>query len=268
MNFPWSRCVLFRMRRYLLLALLTTSLSLSQGGGSASIDINETRGRLVVQGPRPLAGVALALAAKFGMAISVEDPSYEFEGDLVDVTALSKPGKLVRPVFVPRGGRLEIPFEATADGRPANRIKLVDDVIEAANAELPFAYRLDVSALPFAIVPTKTRNARGEIVEFTPLLDRVVSIPRGRRRVHESAGLLAQALSDQTGVTVSCCQGAVVGYPWGMQETEFAASEEPARDVLRRLSKLTPGRYIWLMNCDPSPGNFCLINLHRVNTTP
>lgn len=267
MNFPKSWCVLLRMQRTLLLALLTASLLSSQVGGSRRIDIAGPEGKLVVEGGRPVADAALAFAARFGMAISVEDPSYEFEGDLVDVTGLSEPGKLAHTVFVPRGGRLEVAFEAMADGRPANRIKLVDDLIEAANRELPFAYRLDVAAMPFAIVPTKTRNARGEIVEFTPLLDRIVSIPRGRRKVHESASLLAEALSDQTGLMISCCQGSMGSYPWGMQDTEFAASEEPARDVLRRLLKLTPGRYIWLLICDPSLRQFCFINLHQVNLT-
>ena len=162
---------------------------------------------------------------------------------------------------------MDIPFAVREDGWPANRIRLVDDLIEAANAALPFGCQLEVSGMPFSIVPRKTRNENGEIVTVTPLLDRVVSLPRGRRRVYESASLLAEALSAQTGLRVSCCQSFVGGVPWGIEEAEFSADREPARDILRRLIKLTPGRYIWLLTCEPSPSSWCLINLHPVTTT-
>lgn len=254
------------MGRTLAWILLLTSVLFAQGE-FARIEWSGNQGILIADGARPVAAAAAELARRFGIAISVEDPKYEFDGDRINVTRLSESGKLAQPVFVPRGGRLEIPFEAMADGWPAKRIPLVDDLIEAANKELPFAYRLDVSDMPFAIVPTKTRNGDGEIVAFTSLLDRVVSIPHGRRRVLDSASLMAQALSDQTGLTVSCCDGPIAGIPWGLQEAEFSANNETARDVLRRLLKLTPGRYIWLLNCEPAPSQFCLINLHQVNAT-
>lgn len=258
---------LVAMGRTTALILLLASGLFSQGGGIARVEWSGNQGRLVADDGRPVAAAASELARRFGIAISVEDPEYMHEADVVDVTEQVARNAVDHRILVPRSVRLQVPFEAADDGSPTNRVELVDDLIEAANASLPFAYRLDVAAMPFAIVPTKTRNARGEIVELTPLMDRVVSIPHGRRKVHESASLMAQALSAQTGLTVSCCQGAMGGYPWGLEEAEFGADNEPARNVLRRLLERTPGRYIWLLNCDPSPGQFCFINLHQVNAT-
>ena len=254
------------MGRTLAWILLLTSVLFAQGE-FARIEWSGNRGMLIADGGRPVAAAASELALRFGMAISVEDPEYIHEADIVDVTEQVARSAVNHRILVPRSVRLEVPFEAMADGSPANRVVLVDDLTDAANAALPFGYRLETTAMPFALVPTKTRNADGEIVEMTPLLDRLVSIPRGRRKVHESANLMAQALAAQTGLTVSCCDGPFGGLPWGLQEAEFGADNEPARNVLRRLLKLTPGRHIWLMNCEPTPGQFCFINLRGVNST-
>lgn len=254
------------MKRTLTWIFLSASVLFAQTE-SARVERSGNQGVLIAEGGRPVAAAAWELAFHFGMAISVEDPEYIHEADVVDVTDQVARGSVDHSILVPRSVRLEVPFEAAADGWPTNRLVLVDDLIEAANAALPFAYRLDVTGLPFAIVPKKTRNADGNAIEMTPLLDRLVSIPHGRRKVNESASLMAQALSDQTGLRVGCCQSVIAGHPWGLEEAEFGADNEPARNVLRRLLKLTPGRWIWLLNCDPTPGQFCFINLRGVSTT-
>jgi hypothetical protein len=87
----------------------------------------------------------------------------------------------------------------------------------------------------------------------TPLLDRPVTIPAGFRRINESAALMAADLSRQTGLRVSCCQSVIAGYPWGMKEAMFGASEEPARSVLRQL-----GLSRWHVRCDE---DFCFIDM-------
>ncbi|MEO8659622.1 MAG: hypothetical protein ABI693_14210, partial [Bryobacteraceae bacterium] len=77
----------------------------------------------------------------------------------------------------------------------------------------------------------------------------------------------ADALSAQTGVRVSCCQGDLAGYLWGLEFIAFEAHDEPARTVLRRLVAATPGRYHYLQLCEPvSPGNgtWCFINLRTL----
>jgi hypothetical protein len=88
---------------------------------------------------------------------------------------------------------------------------------------------------------------------MTPLLDRPVTIPGGVRRINASAALMAGDLSRQAGLRVSCCQSAIAGYPWGMEEVMFAAKNEPARSVLRRL-----GLNHWHVRCDEE---FCFIDM-------
>lgn len=76
---------------------------------------------------------------------------------------------------------------------------------------------------------------------------------------------MAEALSEQTGLRVSCCQTAVAGIPWGQALAPFEAHDEPARYVLKRLIRLAagnqPAREFWLERSDPSPANWCFINL-------
>jgi len=104
----------------------------------------------------------------------------------------------------------------------------------------------------YFFVPTRTHDAHGQSIAATPLLDRPVTIPPGVRRINESAELMANDLSRQTGLRVSCCQGAIGGYPWGMEQMPFSADHEPARSVLLRL-----GLRRWHVGCD---FQFCFIN--------
>jgi hypothetical protein len=72
-------------------------------------------------------------------------------------------------------------------------------VVDAANQQLPYSFRLKQDGADWTFVPVPA------------LLDRHVTIPPGRRRVIEHVRLLTEALSAQTGFDVGCCQGAVAG---------------------------------------------------------
>jgi hypothetical protein len=79
---------------------------------------------------------------------------------------------------------------------------------------------------------------------------------------------MADALSEQTGLRVGCCQGVVNGIPWGMKAVAFEARDEPARSVLKRLIAASlegqPNGYYWLQRCDPQPSQWCFINLQHI----
>ncbi|HEY6303761.1 MAG TPA: hypothetical protein VIX14_11915 [Terriglobales bacterium] len=111
-------------------------------------------------------------------------------------------------------------------------------ILEKVNRQLPFGYRLDVDGKPFSFVPTTTRNADGVVMEVTPLLDRRITIPAGTRSIFESGHLMADALSSQTGLHVSCCESMNGGNRWGRQIVQFEANDEPAHKVLERLLSL------------------------------
>jgi hypothetical protein len=200
---------------------------------------------------RPLDAIAIRLESQYGIAVSAEDPAFQFRGDMMDISP-EVPG--LRPgTLVPARWGFEVRFPLNPDGSPQNVRALLESIVAEANLRSPFAYRLDEAGRASFFVPTRTRDAQGQSIAMTPLLDRPVTIPLGIRRIHESASLIAADLSRQTGLRVSCCQSSVAGYPWGMEEVMFAATNEPARSVLMRL-----GLSHWHMRCDDK---FCFIDM-------
>jgi hypothetical protein len=199
--------------------------------------------------------VALALAREFGWSISVEDPLWVFEGDLKDVS-LENP-RVRAGLMVPRGGRLEVEFKVTDPARDAASAMMA--LLEAANQQLNFQYRLDKDGERFRLVPVRGRNAEGELVDLVPLLDRLVTIPYGNQTIAEAASRMAEDLAKQTGLRVSCCQSIVAGIPWGMERVTYGADKLRARDVLRHLTEQARGGPVrWMSRCDRQ---FCFIDV-------
>jgi hypothetical protein len=227
------------MRRTILLLVASGLAVTAQQSDLAVIERHGQDATLTVDTFRPLDAIATRLEEEFGLVVSAEDP---FEAPRVRAGTL-----------VPGRRRLEVHFSLkNSEGSQLDARELLKNVINTANAQLPFAYRLDMDGAAFFLVPTRTRDAQGRSIEITPLLDRKVTIPPGTRSIAENAQLMAEALSSQTGLRVSCCESFVAGYPWGMEKISFAAFNEPARSVLKRL-----GLNRWHMRCDT---RFCAID--------
>jgi len=201
-----------------------------------TIDRHGDHATLTVDTCRPLHAIATAFD------ISAEDPFYMFSGDMMDISLEISRIKL--GTLVPKRQRLTISYPINPDGSAKDRRKLFESIVEAENAQSPFAFRLDTVG-GFFFVPTGTHDAQGRLIEVTPLLDRKVTIPLGTRMIRESAELLANDLSKQTALHVFCCQSVVAGIPWGMETISFEANNEPARSVLKRL-----GLNQWHVRCD------------------
>jgi hypothetical protein len=220
---------------------------------------------LVANSIRPIDSIANTLSQRYGILISAEEPQYLFAGDMEDIS-LADPewsaGHAQTHYLVPKRRRLEIRFPVLSDGSPRDVRQLLQLIVQTANAQLPFAYRLDIDGEFSTFVPTRTRNAEGRVIEATPLLDRRITIPLGTRSIVESAHLIGDSLSLQTGLHVRCDKW-VTGNPWGRQATEFEAHDEPARKVLERLLRLdsSPARDLWLLRCDSGS---CLVNITTV----
>jgi hypothetical protein len=171
---------------------------------------------------------------------------------------------------------LQVTFGVNKDGTPEDIGDMLQRIVNAANTQSPFEYRLDSDGEFNTFVPTRTRDAAGTIVESVPLLDRRVDIPAGVRSIAEDGDMLALALSTQTGLRVSCCQTWGGGLPWGMSKAPFEAHDEPARRVLERLIRLEQqseqrsfsSNVYWLVSCDPNAidgPRYCFIDLHAVS---
>jgi hypothetical protein len=241
--------------RYLI-RTLTVLVAISPAAVPQTSDVAQIERRgdfaiLSVNTFRPLDAIATKLESQFGIAVSVEDPVFQFRGDMMDIS-LEVP-RVRSGTLVPARWGFEVRVPLNPGGSPQNVPELLAGIVAEANLRSPFAYRLDEDGGAFFFVPTRTRDAQGQSLEMTPLLDRPVTIPPGIRPIHESASLMAADLSRQTGLRVSCCQSVIAGYPWGMEEVMFAANHESARSVLRRL-----GLNHWHMRCDDK---FCFIDM-------
>lgn len=237
--------------RALVLFIAIAPIALPQTSDDAKIERHGDSAVLSVNTFRPLDAVATKLHSQYGIPISAEDPLFQFRGDMMDIS-LEVP-RLRPGTLVPARWGFELQFLVNPDGSPRNSHDLLTSIVAAANVRSPFAYRLDEVSGLFFFVPTRKRDAQGRSIAMTPLLDRPVTVPPGVRRIRESASLMVADLSRQTGLRVSCCQSAVAGYPWGMEEVMFGANNEPARSVLRRL-----GLTVWHVRCDEE---FCFIDM-------
>lgn len=237
--------------RILATLVLTSLAGAAQSSDVATIERHGDFSTLSVHTFRPLDAVATTLDSQFGIAVGAEDPLFQFKGDMMDISV--EVPKVLAGTLVPARWGFEVRVPVNPDGTPRDTRDLLRSIVTAANARSEFAYRLDEDRGAFSFVPTRTHDAQGRSIAATPLLDRPVTIPLGVRRIIESASLMAQDLSRQTGLQVSCCQSSVAGYPWGMEEVAFAAQGEPARTVLRRL-----GLSIWHVRCDQA---FCFIDM-------
>ncbi len=237
--------------RTLTVFIAITPVAVPQTSDVAQIERRGDSAVLSVNTFRPLDAIATKLELQFGFVVSAEDPLFQFRGDMMDIS-LEVP-RVRSGTLVPARWGFEVRFPAKPDGAPLNAHDLLASIVAEANLRSPFAYRLDEIGGAFFFVPTGTRDAQGRSIAVTPLLDRLVTIPPGVRRINESASLMAADLSRQTGLRVSCCQSSIAGYPWGMEEVMFAAKNEPARSVLRRL-----GLNHWHVRCDE---RFCFIDM-------
>lgn len=235
----------------LIIFLAISQVAVAQTSDVAQIERRGDSAVLSVHTFRPLDAIATKLESQFGIAVSAEDPVFQFRGDMMDISlevSRIRPGALV-----PARWKVEVQFPLNPDGSPQNVRELLSSIVAEANVRSPFAYRLDEAGGAFFFVPTRTRDAQGQPIAMTPLLDRLVTIPPGVRRINESAALMAADLSRQTGLQVSCCQSWIAGYPWGMERVMFASNNEPARSVLRRM-----GLNHWHVRCDEK---FCFIEM-------
>lgn len=221
---------------------------------------------MIADSIRVVDSIANTLAQRFGVLVNAEEPQYQFSEDLQNIQDADPDWSAQHTnvhYLVPKRRHMEIHFSVLRDGSPADVGGLMRQILEKANQQTPFRYRLDVDGEFFSFVPTATRDANGFVVATIPLLDRRVTIPLGNRRISESANLMADSLSAQTGLRVGCCQGVVAGIPWGRSSVPFEAHDETARSVLERLLTLesSPPRDYWLLRCESGR---CFINVQGV----
>lgn len=237
-------------------------------------------------GPRPVDLAAKKLVDEFGIALTVEDPTYRYRDD-IEAIGIRRSGQ---PQFIPNGRRSKCASTFAKTGRCQDVGQVVRELRDRANNQLPFEYRIDTDGNTFSLIATRTRDEQGRSVQLTPILDHRVTIPLGTRKIFEHANLLTESLQRKTGVRVECCQSFVSGIPWGSTVVLFEAKDEPARSVLLRLLRIEPGRdrlvrneqdqrfylvksdpvrehWRWTMRCEPGD-TWCFISVTAIPERP
>ncbi|HEX9120312.1 MAG TPA: hypothetical protein VF840_07215 [Terriglobales bacterium] len=255
--------------------LLCSTLAAAQRSDCASVAKSGDEVTLTANSWDPVLAVGRTLADRYGIGVNVEAPKWAFPGDTEDVAVAD-------PEYSAQHGNIhyqvmkrhvvQVRFLAAGNAPPSDVPGLLRQLIEAANKEMPYAYRLDATDSDYALVPSRTRNSAGQLEDVQPLLDRHVSIPSASRPIADHAKLMADQLSHQTGLNISCCQAMVAGIPWGLAKVPFQADDKPAREVLKTLIRLeeqanseAPNRHPtydhWSVGCDGAGAPWCFIEV-------
>jgi len=262
---------------FLLAGLLVTSLigGAQNPNDCASVKENGDEVTLRAESWDPVLAIGRTLADRYGINVSVEAPKWVFPRDTEDVAvadpAFSEQHDNIHYDIMKRHA-IEVRFSTSGSRHPDDVARLLRQVADAVNREMPYGYRLYVSGGDYALVPTRTRNSNGDLEDVLPLLDRNVTIPLGTRSIAEHANLMADELSKQTGLHIGCCQALVAGVPWGMAKVRFEADNKPAREVLKWLilteqqansqaSSRHPDYDHWVVSCDGTGAPWCFIEV-------
>ena len=132
---------------------------------------------------------------EFGGAINIEDPAYLRQDDVREVGVVHSELRFL----VPKASSLEMRLNLRTDGSLQDIGQVVRDLVDTANAQLPFSYRILNDGNVFTLVPALTRDEQGRSIELTSILDRHVTVPLGSRTIFEHVNLLMQTLQQQTG---------------------------------------------------------------------
>lgn len=255
--------------------LVCSVLGAAQGSDCSSVNKIQDEVTLRAESWDPVLAIARTLADHYGISVSIEAPQWAFPGDAEDV-AVADPQFSAQHhnahYLVMKPHVVQVRFSVLGNGLPNDVPGLLRQVADAANKQMPYAYRLDVSGNDYALVPTSTLNSKGELEDVQPLLDRHVTIPPGTRSIAEHAKLMADQLGQQTGLHVSCCQSFVAGIPWGLAKVAFEADDKPAHEVLKSLIQIeqqanseAPNRHAdfdhWAISCDGTGAPWCFIEV-------
>ncbi len=210
--------------------------------------------------------VALTVSSCLGVAVSAEDPRYQWLGDLLDVTApqiaAQHPGL---HLYAAKPGKVRLVFAVTPSGQPADLTGLLQDAVYQVNQQQPWRFRLQrdvrLDHTFFSFVPTASHNESGQMRDEQPWMDDRISIPAQTAPIMEIANAMADRLTSEFGYDFYCCQSLVFGHMWGDQPAHYEASNELARHVMQDLMVEASGPTSYVLRCQPMDKRFCFINV-------
>lgn len=202
----------------------------------------------VIYDPRPLRQVVDFLQAKYGWRITYEDPLVLYPGDLWDASAQYRRSGS-GPMYAWRYGKIDmrdvLPAVLSAQDDPAVLLQRAIDLHKAGGGVGEF--RVLRTGDVFHVIPAKTKDVDGKMVEVESLLDAPVTIPEQERAVGQTVSAITDAVSLVTSVTV---HANTMYMRHDREKVVFGASNEPARSALLRLFDMTGNQTtIWALRC-------------------
>ena len=212
--------------------------------------------------PRPLAKAADILEQHYGWVVTYEDPPFQFDQDIIDVTAAVRRtyARGQQSVLTPRGGRLLVEFDLT--GQTTEPAGVIKQLLEAYERHPLPGHFVAVSTKEVThLVPTSIRNQAGNQVQLTSILDTQVELNAGDLTLANIIGDVLQQVSNRTGTKI------VLGTAppnlllnTRIQQETFSG---PARAALVSALGATDTRLSWRMLYGPDAKMYAL-NLHQV----
>ena len=221
-----------------------------------------------ITAPRPLSYIADTLEARYGQAITYEDPVWNWQGDL----EIAK-GWAV-PFFVPRSFTATLPANLNPTDTPTLDAAALNEVLVDYDSRNDGPrYRILRSNYGLHIVPTMVRDAGGRLVESRNPMDTVVSIPIAKRAPSGHLNAICDALARKLGRRIQCFAPSVRD-DWYKRTfaapgdtLEWGAASMSARDALMDLFGHSATTFTWRFKCAGDPGLVtvgCTLNLHRI----
>lgn len=239
---------------------------------AGAADANAPELQLAVTDPRPVAQAVAVLSERHGIAITYEDPRYEFEGDLKDVTieVSRSPIKPGQRILVPLGGSLELTYSISpTSGKPEQVDALIRKILDTHVANGGGSqFELTQDGSTFHVVPVMLKSSQGTWKATTSVLDTPINVAIEQRSGIQMVDAICEALTDAARVRV------VVGVePLNAMAnaqivdggTNEAAGAMLSR-VLQRLTRQSAERfgkdferpYVWQLLFDPTTQGYFL----------
>lgn len=252
--------------------VLLFSLSLSFGvlHVAPPIAANGQPRLVTVNNGRPLATVITELEQRHGWVVTYEDPPYEFDGDIDDVTESVRrdfsPGAKSR-VLVSRTKAFMFEYgNGTEQVTPAGVLSALLEDYHRHFSNVSTFRLLQTSGDVFHVVPETSAGRDGNPLTRRPQLDTRISIEDGERDGLAMLKAITEAVSSSQGSETPIAPGMVPLNLLAQTKIYGGARNEVARDVLTRTLAATGARLSWKLFCQPG-WNQCALNVNAVKGT-
>jgi hypothetical protein len=225
---------------------------------------------LKVDDPRPLAEAIRQFEAEFGWLVTYEDPRYQHERDLKDVTdAVRKPAAVSssRRVIVPRGGAFVYRFERPPANASRTQVAsiLASMVDEFNRLDYAGKFKVVTTARMIHVVPISVRSTSGEQAPQRSILDTHVSPSAPGRNAVEGLQALLTAVHKATGYRVVL--GAFPINRLVQSRMADSAKGDTVRDILERTLHESGRKVSWRVFYSPEDQTY-ILNLALLTQDP